>query len=568
MRIRLSPRSKRSRSAISLIGILGILAIAYLAYHQGARIPQDFSEVRFEDSTVAYEADLLSSDSQQFSNLPDLNDDLSGFFNEPLDTYAAREVYEETSVAEFLLARDEPVSTFSSDVDTASYSNMRRWIEDGRLPPAHAVRTDELVNYFDYGYAPAASAETPFEPTVWITPTPWNEDTRILHIGIRGFEVIEEELPLLNLVFLIDVSGSMSSDDKLPLVRRSLLMLLDELRPEDRVSIVTYAGNAGVVLKPTEARLREEIEAAIGRLQSGGTTAGAAGLRTAYELAEQDFDSERVNRVIMASDGDFNVGETRYENHEDFIAAKRETGIYFTYLGFGRTGNYDDYRGQVLAQAGNGLAAYIDSFSEARRVLGENLRATVFPIADDVKFQVEFNPARIAEYRLIGYETRMLDRRDFNDDTVDAGDIGSGHTVTALYEIVPVGSPAVLTDPLRYQAEEELVDQFEGELAFVRMRFKRPGEDESNLIERPVTEADAFDRLRDAPEDARFAVAVAAFGQRLRGDRNVQDYSYREIIRLANRSRGEDEGGYRAEFVSLVRDAQTIARQHSTLIPH
>jgi Ca-activated chloride channel family protein len=460
-----------------------------------------------------------------------------------------REQYEDSEPGRFLLVGEDPVSTFSADVDTASYSNMRRMLEDGQLPPRGALRTEELINYFSYGYAYPEDREAPFAPTVWVTPTPWNPDTQLMHVGIRGFDDLEAEPPLLNLVFLIDVSGSMGSADKLPLVQQSLRMLVNEMRPEDRIGIVVYAGSSGVLLQPTDARNRGEIHAAIDGLTSGGSTAGAEGLRTAYALAEAGFDETRVNRVIMASDGDFNVGTVDADSLRDFIARKRDTGVYFTYLGFG-TGNYSDVRAQSLAQAGNGNAAYIDGLTEARKVLVDEMRATLFPIANDVKFQVEFNPGAVAEYRLIGYETRMLNREDFSNDEVDAGDIGAGHTVTAIYEIVPVGSSAMHYEPLRYQ--EATTDADGEELAFLRMRYKLPGDDESNLIERPIRVDEALSSIDEATEDARFAAAVAALGQYLRNDPYLPDYELSDIRALAQSGRGEDDRGLRAEFIQLL----------------
>lgn len=461
-----------------------------------------------------------------------------------------RENYEDTEPGRFLLVGEEPVSTFSADVDTASYSNMRRMLQAGQLPPRGALRTEELVNYFSYDYSYPENRGQPFEPTVWVTPTPWNEGTQLMHVGIRGFDDLEAEPPLLNLIFLIDVSGSMGSADKLPLVQQSLRMLVNEMRPDDRIGIVVYAGRSGVLLQPTEASNRGTIIAAIDGLTSGGSTAGAEGLRTAYALAEAGFDDSRVNRVILASDGDFNVGIADPDAMRDFITDKRETGIYFTYLGFG-TGNYNDVMAQRLAQAGNGNAAYIDGLTEARKVLVDEMRATLFPIANDVKFQVEFNPGRVAEYRLIGYETRMLNREDFNNDEVDAGDIGAGHTVTAIYEIVPVGSDAAHYEPLRYQ-DGINVEPGGEELAFLRMRYKLPGEDESNLIERPIRVDEALDSLDSATHDARFAAAVAAFGQYLRNDPYLPDYELSDIRALAQSGRGEDDRGLRAEFIQLL----------------
>ncbi len=467
------------------------------------------------------------------------------------------ERYEEVDSGRFIPVAEQPVSTFSADVDTASYSNVRRILRNCQMPTAGAVRTEELVNYFSYDYAAPEDRSEPFAPTVWLTPTPWNTETQLLHVGIRGFDEVKAEQPLLNLVFLIDVSGSMRSQNKLPLVQESLRLLVNEMRPRDRISIVTYAGHSGVLLEPTQARNRGRILAAIDGLSAGGSTAGAEGLATAYALAEQNFHVDRVNRIVMASDGDFNVGVTNNDSLESFIARKRETGIYFTYLGYG-TGNYNDQRAQRLAQAGNGNAAYIDNIREARKVLVDEMRATLFPIANDVKFQVEFNPAVVAEYRLIGYETRALNREDFNNDEVDAGDIGNGHTVTALYEIVPVGSSATHYEPLRYGDEAVPTEADPSELAFLRMRYKLPGEDESVLIERPIYVREAITDLDDASDDARFAAAVAAMGQYLREDPYLPDYTIQDIRALAQSARGDDPRALRAEFVQLANLVETI----------
>ncbi len=473
--------------------------------------------------------------------------------------YVSRETYEDQSPNSFQLVTESPVSTFSADVDTASYSNMRRMLSNCRMPQRGAIRTEELVNYFSYDYEATRRRSRPFAPTVWLTPTPWNEATQLLHVGIRGYEIPRRRQPLLNLVFLVDVSGSMGSANKLPLVQESLRLLVGEMRANDTISLVVYAGRTAVVLEPTRARNRDVILQAIDNLRSGGSTAGGAGIALAYDMAEANFDPNRVNRVILSTDGDFNVGITDRNSLRDFIATKRETGVYFSYLGFG-AGNYNDAMAQSLAQAGNGNASYIDNLNEARKVLVDEMRSTIFPIADDVKYQIEFNPAHVAEYRLVGYETRLLNREDFNNDLVDAGDVGSGHTVTALYEIVPVGSEALHYEPLRYQEAPELSDETSGnELAFLRMRFKIPGEDTSQLIERPVLMDELTDNIHDAPEDARFAAAVAAFGQHLRHDPYLPDYGLQDIYDLAEGGMGEDENGLRTEFLQLLRLAQILS---------
>jgi len=456
------------------------------------------------------------------------------------------------------LVSDEPVSTFSSDVDTASYSFVRRMLKEGRMPEYDTVRVEEMINYFDYDYIPAENPKTPFKANVAIHPTPWNPDTKLLHIGIKGYELKSGEEKKSNLVFLIDVSGSMQSGDKLPLVKQSLGMLVDTVEPDDNISIVTYAGCVGVQLEPTPVRDKRKILDVIRGLGAGGSTAGAAGIELAYRQAESMYDPGRVNRVILATDGDFNVGINDPDKLKEYVAKKREKGIFLSVLGFGQ-GNYYDEMMQKLAQNGNGNAAYIDSAEEAMKVLVTQANATLFTIAKDVKFQIEFNPARVAEYRLIGYETRMLRREDFNNDKVDAGDIGSGHTVTAIYEIVEPGSNARLYDDLRY-TKNKPSEEYEGlgnEYGLLKMRYKLPDEDTSTLVTYPVTEKDEFRSLDGTPDDLRFAASVAAFGQILKGGKYTGKYGMDDVESLAKGARGEDDFGYRSEFLRLVRLAKT-----------
>jgi Ca-activated chloride channel family protein len=445
-----------------------------------------------------------------------------------------------------------PVSTFSIDVDTASYSFVRRQLQRGKLPPKDAVRVEEMLNYFAYAYPIPQNRSVPFSTTVAVLDSPWNKGNKLLHIGIKGYAVTEQ--PDSNLVFLVDVSGSMESPDKLPLVKQSLHLLLDVLKPTDRISIVVYAGAAGAVLEPTQVKEKDKILAALDRLQAGGSTAGAQGLMLAYQLAEQNFDKNAVNRVILATDGDFNVGVTQDQRLEDFVKLKKDKGIYLSVLGFGE-GNYQDALMQTLAQNGNGVAAYIDTLSEARKVLVNEATAMLFPIANDVKIQVEFNPALVKEYRLIGYETRALQREDFNNDKVDAGDIGAGHSVTALYEITPHTSERALMDDLRYGKGPAPTAGTDSEYGFVKLRYKLPGKQESQLISAPIT--------RDAPpptgqlkQEIDFATAVAGFAQLLRGGKYIQDFTYDDVIALAQANKGADEYGYRTEFIQLVRMAK------------
>ncbi len=474
---------------------------------------------------------------------------------QPMPGDIDRENYEDFDANPIRVVAEDPVSTFSIDVDSASYSNVRRFLTEGRLPPRDAVRTEELINYFRYDYPLPRDRSAPFSTNVTVAPSPWAEGRQLVHIGLQGYNIVQRERPPLNLVLLLDVSGSMSAPNKLPLLQQSFRMLIDQLNARDRVSIVVYAGAAGTVLEPTPGNERNRILAALDSLQPGGSTAGAEGLRQAYALAEQNFNANSVNRVIIGTDGDFNVGIADPEQLQDFVERKRETGIYLSVFGFGG-GNYNDALMQRLAQNGNGVAVYIDTLNEARRVLRDEMASNLFTIANDVKIQVEFNPARVAEYRLIGYETRMLNREDFNNDAVDAGEIGAGHSVTAIYEITPVGGPTFI-DPLRYQQRPQATGTG-SEIAFLRIRYKLPGEDDSRLIERPITNSDAVSDIARASESARWATAVAGYGQLLRGDPFVgQDYGFDDVIRLAQGARGSDEFGWRAEFLQLARAAET-----------
>ncbi len=448
----------------------------------------------------------------------------------------------------------EPVSTFSVDVDTASWSVVRSSLTSGRLPPVDAVRIEEMVNYFPYDYAAPDGGTAPFQPTVSVSATPWNADTQLMRIGLQGELPALADRPPLNLVFLIDTSGSMQDADKLPLLKQSFRLMLAELRPEDQIAIVTYAGSAGQVLAPTAAGDRSTILAALDRLEAGGSTAGQAGLQQAYQVAEGMAGDGEVSRIILATDGDFNVGLNDPEALKDYIADKRETGTYLSVLGFGR-GNLDDATMQALAQNGNGQAAYIDTLSEARKVLVDQLTGALFPIAGDVKVQVEFNPATVAEYRLIGYETRALRREDFNNDAFDAGEIGAGHQVTALYEVTPVGSSAILNDPLRYGTSDATTTGSDSELAFLRLRWKEPGADTSQLVEQPIPIGSG-----QPDADMAFAAAIAGFGQLLRGSDYIGDWSYGDAIALATEGRGADTFGYRAEAITMMRLAESLSR--------
>jgi Ca-activated chloride channel family protein len=453
----------------------------------------------------------------------------------------------------------EPVSTFSIDVDTASYAFVRRSLNAGRLPPKAAVRVEEMINYFPYSYPLPEDRAAPFKPTVTVLPSPWNPANKLVHIAIKGYDLPKAERPRVNLVLLIDTSGSMAPEDRLPLLRNAFRMLVDTLRPEDTVGIVTYAGTTHAALEPTKVAEKRKILDVLERLVARGGTAGGQGIQEAYRMAEGAFDKAAVNRVILATDGDFNIGITDVGQLKSYIERKRATGIYLSVLGVGR-GNYNDALMQALAQNGNGTAAYIDTLSEARKVLVDEVSSTLFPIAKDVRIQIELNPATVSEYRLIGYETRHMKNEDFNNDKVDSGDIGSGHTVTAIYEITPVGSPRFVEER-RYKqpaaATPPAPADGKGEYGFLKINYKLPSESVSRRIELPITQALEKASLGEASAEVRFSAAVAAFGQLLRGDPYLKGFGWDEVIALAAGARGEDLFGYRAELLNLVRLAKT-----------
>jgi Ca-activated chloride channel family protein len=456
---------------------------------------------------------------------------------------------------------DEPVSTFSIDVDTASYANVRRFIDEGRAPPPDAVRVEELINYFDYGYSRPTSATQPFAITTAVTASPWGSGRQIVHVALQGYELPEAERRPLNLTFLVDVSGSMGSPDKLALAQKSMNLIIDRLRPQDTAAVTFYAEGAGTRLAPTPGDQKLKLRCAVASLYASGGTAGATGMTNAYDQAQANFARDRVNRILMFTDGDFNVGVTDDLRLEDYVAAKRETGIYLSVYGFGR-GNYQDSRMQTIAQAGNGTAAYVDDLNEARRLFGPAFDRGAFPIADDVKIQVEFNPARVSEYRLIGYETRLLNEADFNNDRVDAGEVGSGASVTALYEITPVGGPSQMGER-RYPENRNSLGvgggDPDGEVGFVQVRYKLPGERDSRLMQRVVANAGGDRVSAQQLESTRWAIAVAAFGQKLRGDPWLGDgFDWEAVLEQAQGARGEDPYGERAEFVQMVRAAQGL----------
>ncbi len=479
----------------------------------------------------------------------------------------SRDRFHNVAINSVKAVAEHPVSTFSVDVDTASYSFVRRSLNSGYAVNPDAVRAEEFINYFDYDYPAPVNRKQPFATHVMVGDSPWKAGNKLLHIGIQGYDV--QVRPKSNLVFLLDVSGSMAASDKLPLVKQSIAMLLDQLNADDTVAIVVYAGAAGTVLEPTQVKHKSRILEALNNLQAGGSTAGAQGINLAYQLAEQRFNKEAVNRIVLATDGDFNVGVSDPEALKTLVEKKREKGVFLSILGFGR-GNYHDALMQTLAQNGNGVAAYIDTLGEAQKVLVHEANGALFPIAKDVKIQLQFNPATVAEYRLIGYETRHLNREDFSNDKVDAGDIGAGHSVTAIYEITPVGSDNTLLEPSRYAGSEagddksiKSANEKANEYALLRLRYKLPNEDASNLIEKVVPTSDT--RFAEGNDKAwqkntfAFSTAVAGFAQLLRNDKYLGEWSFDDAIALALASRGEDTYGYRSELVQLIRKAK-IAR--------
>ena len=452
----------------------------------------------------------------------------------------------------------DPVSTFSLDVDTGSYALVRQFIQQGRLPAADAVRTEELINYFSYDY-PKAMAEHPFAVETELSSAPWQPEHYLLRIGVQAQDIQAKEMPPANLVFLVDVSGSMNEANKLPLVISSLQMLTQQLRPQDRVSLVVYAGRTEVVLEPTNNKA--DILAALGRLQAGGSTAGTSALDLAYKMARKAYIKEGINRILLATDGDFNVGITSTEQIKDMVKRERETGITLSTLGFGQ-GNFNDAMMEQIANVGNGNYSYIDSLTEARKVLIDELSSTFNTVAKDVKVQIEFNPDWVSEYRLIGYENRQLQREDFNNDKVDAGDVGAGKSVTAIYEITPKSASASV-DALRYQTMPEAAKTkskpVSSELAFLKIRYKKPNADKSILITQPIIAPKTVNAFDKASENQRFASAVAGFGQLLRQSPQMGHLSYQQVLQIAQQAKTKDNTGVKGEFIQLVKNAQALA---------
>jgi Ca-activated chloride channel homolog len=473
----------------------------------------------------------------------------------------SREGYDNIAENIFHKTKDNPLSTFSIDVDAASYSNVRRFINQGQLPPAGAVRIEEMVNYFHYSY-PQPTGNDPFSINTEISDAPWNKEHKLVLIGLQGKKIPTDNLPASNLVFLIDVSGSMSGPNRLGLVKASLKMLVDQLRQEDKVSIVVYAGAAGLVLNPTNGLDKIKIKDAIDNLEAGGSTAGGAGIKLAYKTAKQHFVKNGNNRVILCTDGDFNVGVSSNDELVRMVEEERKSGVFLTVLGYGM-GNYQDSKMQQLADKGNGNHAYIDGINEAKKVLVNEFGGTLFTIAKDVKLQVEFNPAKVQGYRLIGYENRMLKSEEFNDDKKDAGELGSGHTVTALYEVIPVGVKSSFlkdVDPLKYQKNIEPLSKptAGGEILTVKFRYKQPDGDVSKLIEHPVLDKQV--PILKTSDNFRFAASVAQFGMLLRDSEFKSAASYADVLNLATKAKGTDEEGYRTEFIRMVQNAEMLAK--------
>ena len=462
----------------------------------------------------------------------------------------------------FKKVSNDPLSTFSIDVDAASYSNMRRFINNGGLPPKDAVRIEEMINYFDYSY-PQPKGDDPVNIVTEIGTAPWNNQHRLVHIGLKAKNIPTEKLPPSNLVFLIDVSGSMESYNKLPLLVSSLRLLTDNLRDQDKVAIVVYAGSSGLVLPSTSGDNKQAIKEALSKLSAGGSTAGGAGIKLAYKVATENFIKGGNNRIILATDGDFNVGASSDGDMQTLIEEKRKSGVFLTVLGFGM-GNYKDSKMEVLANKGNGNYAYIDNISEARKVLINEFGGTLFTVAKDVKLQIEFNPAKVQAYRLIGYENRLLNNEDFNDDKKDAGEMGAGHTVTALYEIIPVGVESKFiksVDALKYQDVPKTSPSSSNtnEMLTVKMRYKQPDGDISKLLQKPVIDS-YQDKLNKTSDNFRFSASVAMFGMLLRQSEFVQESTFEQAIALADGAKGVDKEGYRAEYVKLAKSAQLMAK--------
>lgn len=537
-----------------LSGSILALAAATLVACNGQKEPMGVAPSTLQESATADAGGIASSSA--LAGGPQIG------LQPAYPVYQSQETYQAFEDSDVKRVVETPVSTFAIDVDSGSYANIRRFLMNGQKPPQHAVRVEEMLNYFTYDYRGPTDSAEPFLASSDVMTTPWNANTKLLRVGIKGYAPAMDDRPPASLVFLIDVSGSMQDTDKLPLLKSSMKLLVDELGDDDKITIVTYAGNAGLVLEPTAAGERARIKAAIDGLDAGGSTAGGQGIQLAYAKAREALIEGGINRIFLATDGDFNVGVTDIGQLKEMIEEARKSGIALSTLGFGE-GNYNDALMEQIADIGNGNYGYVDSLKEAKRLLVDSLGGTMMTIAKDVKIQVEFNPAVIAEYRLIGYENRALNREDFNNDATDAGEIGAGHTVTALYEIALVGSKGLSVDPLRYQAEPDQTGEGEPiraeEFALLRLRYKAPDGNVSKLIETPLPSA-WLKQARDPSADDKFAAAVAAFGQYLRGGERLGQFDLDQIAALARAGRGTDEDGYRAEFIDLVELADGVSR--------
>ncbi len=508
---------------------------------------------------------IENNKSAQYSSPMILNDeedktqDDSSRYNNNFNTEGDDRIVENP----FLKTNDNPLSTFSIDVDAASYANVRRFINEGELPPAGAVRIEEFINYFTYNY-PQPQNDDPFSINAEISNCPWNTNHKLALIGLQGKKISTLNLPASNLVFLIDVSGSMDEPDKLPLVKSSLKLLVDQLRPQDKVSLVVYAGNAGLVLPSTSGDDKIKIKDAIDALDAGGSTAGGEGIKLAYDVAKKNFVKDGNNRVVLCTDGDFNVGVSSEDELQLLIENERESGVFLSVLGFG-TGNYQDSKMQLLADKGNGNHNYIDNISEAKKVFVNEFGGTLFTIAKDVKLQIEFNPDKVQGYRLIGYENRLLNKEDFNNDKKDAGELGSGHTVTALYELSPTGIKDTMlkdVDALRYQKTKDLSKtSFNDEVMNIKLRYKKPDGDKSTLIEHPLKDENIS--FNSTSDNFRFASSVAEFGMLLRNSQYKGNANFSSVKQTAQSAMSDDAEGYRKEFIQLIKKASSLKEKET-----
>ncbi len=538
--------------------------VSKLPSHQEVKMEESLAHDAVMQSQVSMASSRMVSPKRKAMAMAQYEMVTQPYFAPPLPDFIPNDNNQFAKINSNAIMRvsEQPVSTFSIDVDTGSYSMVRKYLNRGELPPSDAVRIEEMINYFDYHYQQPLQTDAPFSVSTQVMQTPWNSNTQLVQIGLQGYLPEQERSPA-NLVFLMDVSGSMNAPDKLPLLKNAFKLLSKQLTKDDRISIVVYAGASGVVLKPTAGNKRSAILQAINDLRAGGSTNGAAGINLAYQLAEQEFIKGGVNRVILATDGDFNVGTVSQNALVDLIKRQKKKGIALTTLGFGQ-GNYNDHLMEQLADYGDGNYAYIDNLSEARKVLVGQISATLETIAKDVKIQIEWNPSQVAEYRLIGYENRLLNREDFNNDKVDAGEIGAGHSVTALYEITLRDNAHKSIDPLRYQTKKDAIKTpHNKELAFVKLRYKKAKQAESTrslLISQAITQQsltqNAFNQ-RDQQE-LLFAASVAAFAQKLRDGEQLNDFDYDDILKLARNAKGDDKHGYRGEFLKLVELAKSL----------